>query len=271
MTKKTYDEKDIEILLTSEGLKHKVSTSSKRYYVYTIFGPTLGPLYVGKGAGTRALVHEKQARDFLQENPDLPYESWITSGYSFQLPKLHRIAAHLSYGDLRYKISFFTNNEDKAFKEEKRLIKLYGRSIKGRGILANLAGGGQGAWHSNKGGSTPGHKVSDGTKNKISKALKGRKFSEAHCKAISEALRGRKLSKDIVKKMSEGRRGIPRSEETRRKVSESRLLSDTIKRTRVKVHGVIYRSMREAAYLSGYTYQQIVYRTKISYKGFERL
>lgn len=271
MSKKTYSENSLEVLLTSEGVAYKIRNSTKKFYVYTIYGPTMGPIYVGKGSSTRVLVHEKQARSFLEAHPHLPYESWVTSGKSVNLPKIQRLASHLSYGNLRYRISLFTNSEEKAFKEEKRLIKLYGRAIKKKGVLSNLTSGGQGSWYSNNGGTPAGYKHSEVTKLKISKALAGKQKPEGFGETMRKALTGRKIPLSTRLKMGKSRIGIPRSEETRRKVSESRQKSDKIPTVPVKVHGITYPSMKVAANLSGYTYQQIVYRTRIGYKGFERL
>ncbi len=271
MSKKTYSEKDIKILLTSEGLKYKIKNSTKKFYVYTIYGPTLGPIYVGKGTSNRALLHEKQARTFLKENPYLPYEDWVKSGKSISLSKIERLAAHLSYGELRYQVSLFTNCETKAFDEEKRLIKLYGRALCNNGVLANIAGGGQGGWYSNKGGPLVGHEVLIETRRKISEALRGMKRPAEFGEKISKALSGRKIPLETRIKMGKSRLGIPRSAETRKKVSESRLSSTKIPRVAVKIHGVVYSSMRKAESLTPYTYSQIVYRTNTGYRGFERL
>ena len=81
----------------------------------------------------------------------------------------------------------------------------------------NIADGGQG-------GATP---LSEETKRKISKALKGKKMSEESRRKMSESRRGMKCSprsEEWRRKQSESHKGKkhnPHSEETKRKISES--------------------------------------------------
>ena len=63
-----------------------------------------------------------------------------------------------------------------------------------------------------------GKKYSEGSRRKISEALKGKKKSEEHCKKMSESLKGRTVwnkgkhniySDETIKKMSEAKKGHP--------------------------------------------------------------
>ena len=76
-----------------------------------------------------------------------------------------------------------------------------------------------------------GYRHSEETKQKISKAIKGRKFSEEHRRKISENLKrtwrlgirksGWKLSEKTKRKMSKVHKGKKPSEETKRKLSKN--------------------------------------------------
>ena len=59
------------------------------------------------------------------------------------------------------------------------------------------------------------------TKRKISEARKGIKFSEEHKRKISESLKGREIPKEVRAKMNKDKKGIHRGEETRKKISEA--------------------------------------------------
>lgn len=63
--------------------------------------------------------------------------------------------------------------------------------------------------------------MSEETRAKMSKALKGKKYSEETRHKMSEARKGKKLSEETKSKMSEVRKGKTHSEETRIKMSES--------------------------------------------------
>ena len=62
---------------------------------------------------------------------------------------------------------------------------------------------------------------SEETKEKISKANRGRKFTEEHRKKLSEAHKGVPLSETHRTNSGLGHRGLKRSEETKRKISEA--------------------------------------------------
>jgi hypothetical protein len=114
------------------------------------------------------------------------------------------------------RIVFYKQNltEEEAFEHEIELIALYGRKDLGTGILHNLTDGGEGS---------SGIIISEETRRKLSKSLKGRVFSEEHRKKISENCKGKIFSEEHKRKISENaknRPGRPLSEETRKKISE---------------------------------------------------
>ena len=73
----------------------------------------------------------------------------------------------------------------------------------------------------NKGWFKKGDKLSDKTKEKLSKINKGKKFSEETRKKISESHRGKKFSDEHKRKLSEIKKGSKLSEETRKKMSDT--------------------------------------------------
>ena len=66
-----------------------------------------------------------------------------------------------------------------------------------------------------------GQKHSEETRQRVSKALRGRKMPENVRQKISQALTGKKHSEASKKKMSESTKGQRHSEETKRKIAES--------------------------------------------------
>jgi hypothetical protein len=62
--------------------------------------------------------------------------------------------------------------------------------------------------------------ISDEHRKKLSEAQKGKKHSEESRLKMSKALKGRIISDEYRQKINKNRIGIPRSEETRRKISE---------------------------------------------------
>jgi hypothetical protein len=188
-----------------------MSAEENNYYVYMYLREDGTPYYVGKGIGRRA--YKKDSRTIL------PPED-------------------------KTRIVFAKKNltEKEAFDHEIKLIAFYGRKDKGTGILRNLTDGGEGA---------SGMILSEESKNKIGKAIKGRKYSEETRKKMSQAQKiakqhllgkpfpeelrkkmvaalprgekhpafGKKVSEETRKKMSLSRTGKKHSEETRKKLS----------------------------------------------------
>jgi hypothetical protein len=105
-----------------------ISGSALPFYVYVLRRPNGMPLYIGKGQGQRLLYHEAEAKGF---------------GKSY---KLNIIRALWKAGEeVAYEIDAFFATEGEAHHRERALIELFGRHDLGRGPLANLTDGGEGA------------------------------------------------------------------------------------------------------------------------------
>lgn len=101
---------------------------------------------------------------------------------------------------------------DMACEKEKEFIQLYGRKDNKTGILVNLTDGGDGCI---------GIIMSQTTKDKISKAFKGKIFSEETKRKLSEKATGRKYAPEIVKRMSERGKLQIHSSERNKKIGET--------------------------------------------------
>lgn len=99
---------------------------SKLFYVYEIIDPfTNLPFYVGKGTLNRCYDHLKNLDSKSHKNNKI--RKILDSGNQVIIRKV-----------------FWTDNEQEAFTEEKRLILLYGRKNIKTGMLTNLTNGGEG-------------------------------------------------------------------------------------------------------------------------------
>lgn len=137
------------------------------------------PYYIGKGKGRR--MYEKH-------------------GNHIAIPK-----------DNRYIVILESNlSNTGALALERRYIRWYGRVDNRTGILRNLTDGGEG---------TGGYIVSEETKQKISKATKGRKHSEESKQKMCEVQKNR--SKKTKQKIREAREGKTHSAETKEKMSKT--------------------------------------------------
>jgi hypothetical protein len=176
------------------------------FYVYCYFNPLkpstlhecgFEPFYVGKGKDDRKIHHlfeSKLARDSnkLKKNT------------------ISKIRAH-GMDPYILTLSEF-QDEESAFAEEKRLIKLWGRRDLDLGPLTNMTDGGEG----------PSNKiVTAETRRKISKAASNVSPSKETRRKISEAGKGKKQSAEHIKKRAEARDGYKHSEETKKKLSEA--------------------------------------------------
>lgn len=132
----------------------------------------------------------------------------------------------------------------------------------------------------NEGGSN--RKLSEETKEKLSKVRKGKKLSKEHRKILSEAQKGRKHSEETKTKISESQMGeknhrfgknTPHSEETKKKIGAGRkgkLHTEESKRmmslnrtpiTRaIIVDGILFNSIKEAAKIIGINLSTLKWR-----------
>lgn len=149
-------------------------TSHRRYYVYAYLrgttsanGPKYSPYYIGKGSGKRALSNQ---------------------GRPVNKPRDHSLIIYIQEG----------LTESEAFALESFCIALYGRIDIGTGCLRNKSNGGEGA---------SGVIKSSITRQKLSRANKGKKVTTETREKISKAGKGRKLSLTTKEKMSKARTG----------------------------------------------------------------
>ena len=163
------------------------------FYTYIHCKPDLTPFYVGKGTF-------KRCHNFSRRNI---WHKRIVKKYG---KKNIQIIIHKK------------DSEESAFRSEIRLIRLF----RSAGVeLCNLTDGGEGVSGCK---SLVGHKVSMETREKLSKALKGKKKpprSVEHRKKISVIQKGKKVSEDQKIKQSLAMIGKKASDETKRKMSEA--------------------------------------------------
>jgi hypothetical protein len=150
------------------------SNNSRRYYVYAYLrsvnsanGAKYSPYYIGKGSGSRILSNQ---------------------GRPVNKPRNKSLIVYIQEG----------LTEQEAFALESYCIDLYGRLDLGTGCLRNKSNGGEGA---------SGVIKSEATRQKISRAHKGKVITAETRKKISKAGKGRKLSLAIREKMSERQKG----------------------------------------------------------------
>lgn len=188
------------------------------FYVYCYFNPLKSsslhdcgfePFYVGKGKGDRKSYHLfpsqlKRDKNRLKTNI---IEKILSSS---QAPLVLVLAEFES--------------EQEAFAEEMRLIKLWGRRDKNAGPLANMTDGGEG---------TVNKIYSESYRKKLSMASK-RQLSEETKSKISKSLKGTKQSREWVQRRSDSRKGYTTSMETRKKISDAHKLLRSTEAWKVK-------------------------------------
>lgn len=200
------------------------------YYVYAYIRIDGTPYYIGKGTGARARTKGK-GEVGKPTDPD--------------------------------RIIIVENNltNTGALAIERRLIRWYGRMDQGTGILRNQTDGGDGGV-----GAKHGNKLSEDTKQKISKAHKGKSngpMSEESKKKLSDSLKGKNLGKKRTEeqkhKISEaltGRKGLLHTEATKQKLREINLgkhvapFSEEHKRKISKALTGLHRSAEHSANIS---------------------
>ena len=156
------------------------------YYIYLYGDPDTGKIfYVGKGRDNRHKIHLTYARNDIAYNRN-PYltnkiKKICRKGKS---PLIHKIGR--------------TNNEELAYKTEKKIIEKIGLKN-----LCNLAEGGLGS------------RITDKQKQKISEALK------IYYSENDNPFKGRKHTKESLELLRQASTGKTASLKTKRKMSES--------------------------------------------------
>jgi hypothetical protein len=148
------------------------------FYVYQLSSLSYGVFYIGKGKGNRMYRHSEIARG-----------NSINRKTNIHL--YNRILKIIQSDEkLVYKKIFTSENEEECLKVEIQYIKEYGtfHKVKGikRGPLLNLTLGGEG---------TSGYTLSEETKEKMSKAKKGKslpKWSDESKEKLSKTNMGKK-------------------------------------------------------------------------------
>jgi len=213
------------------------------FYVYVYYHPeTNMPFYIGKGTGTRYMKHLSETKENTEN-----YKKWaVIQGLRNKglEPVIKKV--------------FETDNEDVAYDEETKLIKLYGRrDIDKDGILTNICEGSRppkrtkalteehkkkiSEAHKGHRAYNPNYKHSEETKQKIglanSIALKGKKLSKEHIANIKRGKEGLDLShtKESKEKISKGLKGKPKSDEHKAKLKMARAKQVITEETKQKM------------------------------------
>ena len=154
-------------------------------------------------------------------------------GFKRWRPQTHKIGHTYnkikSIGIANVKVYFLHKDisETEAFKWERYWIKYLGRRDNGTGQLTNHTDGGEG--QSGRSPWNKGKKMSEETKQKISKTLEGREFSEEACQKMSDSRKGKLPSLNAInaaQKANMGntyRKGSKHSEESKQKMSLSKM------------------------------------------------
>jgi len=153
--------------------------------------------------------------------------------------------AFLKYGieNFTLKILEFFNNRKEAYKNESELVN--DEWVKNPNTY-NITKGGRGGFRYDKSGKNNpnyGKHLSDDIKEKISKSV-----SEAHKKG---KFTYKPLSQETKNKISRANKGKKRSEEEKKKRSLQFLGNKNARRVKVKIKGVIYESITEASKATG--------------------
>jgi hypothetical protein len=213
------------------------------FYVYVYYHPETNlPFYIGKGTGTRYLKHLTETKENTEN-----YKKWAVI-QGLRNKGLEPIIKKV----------FETNNENDAYNEELRLIKLYGRrDIDQDGILTNICEDSRppkrtkalteehkkkiSKAHKGHTAYNLDYKHSKETKQKIglanSVALKGKKLSEEHKANIKKGKEGLNLSHtaESKAKISQGLKGKPKSAEHKAKLKAARAKQIITEETKQKM------------------------------------
>lgn len=207
-----------------------MTTYTAKFYVYELRDENGVPFYVGKGSGKRIQQHRQIAKSGRKDHRYCKIRLiWERGADFFEV------------------IVFETDDEEKAFEEEVRLIALYGRDN-----LTNKTDGGDGPSNPSPevrekiaagrrgykaSGETRalqralklGKSVSEETRKKISQSTTGMKKpwasiprTDEYKQKMSLRMTGRKMPDGFGEKISKAKMGHKVSDETRRKISETK-------------------------------------------------
>lgn len=175
------------------------------FYVYQLrLATSEAPFYIGKGKGSRAVVHFSPSSLRHRNRKNAILKSASSQGIDVLT---ERLACDLTEGE--------------AFAEERRLIAHYGRLDEGTGCLANHTDGGQGA---------TGRIHSVETRAAIGRAQKGRQKTPEEIAKSAAIRRGRRFSPEARARIALARIGLRHSVETRAKLSALKLASNPVRR-----------------------------------------
>jgi hypothetical protein len=188
-----------------------------KFYVYFLrrpdrkdpFDPDMAcPFYVGKGQNGRANSHRWEAKSLLHRpgrknaKINIIHKLW-KQGLDFEID-----------------IALEALTEQEAYEYEVEAITTYGRIDLGSGCLANLSDGGEGGSSGTKWSPEVIAKRAESLRNN-GKPRGGWKLSEETKEALSKKRLGVPRPEEVRKKIGEAHRGKVVSEETRKKMSDS--------------------------------------------------
>ena len=227
------------------------------FYVYVYYHPeTKVPFYIGKGSGDRFKKHLFETKENTEN-----YKKWAYI-QGLRNKGLEPIIEKV----------FETTDENAAYDEEMRLIKLYGRrDLDEHGILTNICEDSRppkrtralteehkkkiSNAHKGHTAYNPDYKHSKETKQKISLANKGKPghmagklhteeskqkiansnkeaWTDVKRKEASKRMLGKKFTEEHKKNLSESHKGYIASDETKKKMSDSQKLA-SVERSKV--------------------------------------
>lgn len=145
--------------------------AKKFHYIYSWWDPRTGlPIYIGKGTQNPTKL-----------DPEFNRAYYIVRGGGNQF--LKRVIDKIEKSNLKVVVEIFHEkffNEEKAFAEEKHLIKKIGRRDLGKGPLLNLTDGGEGVC---------GHIITESHRLKISETLRTPKHRSRASKQLAKKMK----------------------------------------------------------------------------------
>lgn len=190
-----------QTLIENGELVNKTYVEQKNYYIYKHKTPN-GKVYIGQTCKT-------------------PNKRWA-NGYGYKGQVFYNAILKYGWENIEHEILFEGLSKEEADKKEIEMISFYNSSNPKYGY--NISFGGSG---------TPGVRLSNEIKQKISNAHKGMMRSEESRIKQSKTLKGHTCSDETRRKIGEANKRRIWSEESRKKLSESqkgKIISDETKR-----------------------------------------